>query len=353
MSQTKKLTQKVKAGGCAAKLSSQELASILQGLQTNNNAALLTDMKNFEDACVYKVSQDIACVQTLDFFPPMLDDPYLFGQIAAANALSDIYAMGAMPSIALNIIGFPTCDYSPDELTDILHSILKGGADKVKEAGACLGGGHSIQLSEPVYGLSVTGFVHPQKLLTNCGARKGDSIVLSKPVGTGVALLGLKGERLWDETKAKLIESMTMLNESALKASCDLEIHALTDLTGFGLIGHIHEMAKASGLKANINRRQINCFAQVRELAREGFVPAGSYTNRQSYSQIVQFDKSVPLEDEDIFFDPQTSGGLLFALPGEQAGELMERLAKAGLTPSLVGSFVEEDTNKTGKVVIE
>ncbi len=351
MSQNKKLTQKVKAGGCASKISSQELALILSGLEKNSHPNLLTDMRNFEDACVYKLSEDLALVQTLDFFPPMLDDPYLFGQIAAANALSDIYAMGATPSLALNIIGFPTCDYSQTELQNVLNVILKGGADKVKQSGAVLGGGHSIQLSEPIYGLSVTGFIHPQKLLTNCGAKSGDNIVLSKPVGTGVALLGLKGERLLPDTQKILFDNMTLLNASALKASCDLEIHALTDLTGFGLIGHIHEMAFASGLNAYINRRQINCFPQVRELAREGFVPAGSYTNRESFSQYAKFENGVPLEDEDIFFDPQTSGGLLFALPENQTSTLMESLTAQGLTPSLVGSFIKEDTE--GNVVIQ
>lgn len=345
------LTKKVKAGGCASKMSSQELASILSVLQKNNSENLLTDMKNFEDACVYKLSEDMAVVQTLDFFPPMLDDPYLYGQIAAANALSDIYAMGATPTIALNIIGFPTCDYTKDELQEVLHSILKGGADKVKESGALLAGGHSIQLSEPVYGLCATGFVHPQKILTNSGARSGDAIVLSKPIGTGVALLGLKGERLLPDTFNQLLNNMTMLNASALSASLDFKIHALTDVTGFGLIGHLHEMAKASGLNAYINRTKVNTFDQVRGLAREGFVSAGSYTNRDSYSQFTQFDKSVPLEDEDIFFDPQTSGGLLFSLPANEADSLMERLLQKGLLPSLIGNFVDEE--EIGKVVIQ
>jgi len=350
MHKNNKLTMKVKAGGCASKMSSQELASILSVLQKNKSANLLTDMKNFEDACVYKLSEDMAVVQTLDFFPPMLDDPYLFGQIAAANALSDIYAMGATPTLALNIIGFPTCDYDEHELQEVLHSILRGGADKIKESGALLAGGHSIQLSEPVYGLCCTGFANPKNILTNSGARSGDAIVISKPIGTGVALLGLKGERLLKESIDQLLNNMTMLNASALDAARDLEIHALTDVTGFGLIGHLHEMAKASGLSAYINRTEVNTFNQVRGLAREGFVPAGSYTNRDSYTQFTSFDKSVPLEDEDIFFDPQTSGGLLFALEASQANSLMERLLQKGLMPSLIGNFVGED--EIGKVVI-
>lgn len=351
MHKENKLTKKVKAGGCASKISSQELSSILSVLQKNNSANLLTDMRNFEDACVYKLSEEMAVVQTLDFFPPMLDDPYLFGQIAACNALSDIYAMGATPTLALNIIGFPTCDYSQDELQEILHPILKGGADKVKESGALLAGGHSIQLSEPIYGLCVTGFAHPKKILTNGGARSGDSIVLSKPIGTGVALLGLKGERLLEPTINQLLNNMTMLNASALSAAQDFEIHALTDVTGFGLIGHLHEMAKASGLNAYINRTQVNTFDQVRGLAREGFVSAGSYSNRDSYSEFTLFDKSVPLEDEDILFDPQTSGGLLFALPASEANSLMERLLQKGHIPSLVGNFVSEE--EIGKVVVQ
>lgn len=351
MHKDNKLTKKVKAGGCASKMSSQELASILSVLQKNNSQNLLTDMRNFEDACVYKLSEDMAVVQTLDFFPPMLDDPYLFGQIAAANALSDIYAMGAKPTLALNIIGFPTCDYTQSELQDVLHSILKGGADKVKESGALLAGGHSIQLSEPVYGLCATGFVHPKKVLTNGGALNGDLIVLSKPVGTGVALLGLKGERLLEETVNQLLNNMTMLNASALEAASDLEVHALTDVTGFGLIGHLHEMAKASGLSAHINRTQVNTFDQVRGLAREGFLPAGSYTNRDSYSQFTLFDESVPLEDEDLFFDPQTSGGLLFALEASEAEKLMERLLQKGHIASLIGKFVSE--KEIGKVVVQ
>ncbi len=351
MHKENKLTMKVKTGGCASKLSSQDLASILSVLQKNNSVNLLTDMKNFEDACVYKLSEDLAVVQTLDFFPPMLDDPYLFGQIAACNALSDIYAMGATPTLALNIVGFPTCDYSKNELQEILHPILKGGADKVKESGALLAGGHSIQLDEPIYGLCVTGFAHPQKILTNSGARSGDSIVLSKPIGTGVALLGLKGERLLETTINQLLNNMTMLNASALSVSQDFEIHALTDVTGYGLIGHLHEMARASKLNAYINRTQVNTFDQVRGLAREGFVSAGSYSNRDSYSEFTQFDKSVPLEDEDIFFDPQTSGGLLFALPANEANSLMERLLQKGHIASLVGNFASEE--EIGKVVVQ
>ncbi|MDZ4832592.1 MAG: selenide, water dikinase SelD [Candidatus Melainabacteria bacterium] len=344
-----KLTANVKAAGCAAKLGAAELARILARVPSKTTPELIAGIGNFEDAAVYKISDDIAIVETLDFFPPMVDDPYMFGQIAAANALSDIYAMGARPIFALNIVGFPTCDFDDDVLVDI----LRGGASQVEAAGAVIAGGHSIQLDEPVYGLAVTGLIKPSDMLTNGGAKPFDKLVLSKPIGTGVGLLGSKAEMLSSAAQDALFGSLTKLNATGLDAGRAYSIHALTDITGFGLAGHLHEMSKGSGLKARLNIRAVRLLPEVLELARQGLVPAGAYGNRESYKEAVHYIDKVELEFEDLIFDPQTSGGLLFAVGADDADALANDLLRIGFDASVIGQMLAlEGSDKAGLVEI-
>ncbi len=346
---THKLTANVKAGGCAAKISSAELHEILKSVSStgtgNTCPQLMTGIDNFEDAAVYKLSDQFAIIQTVDFFPPVVDDPYLFGVIAATNALSDIYAMGGSPILALNVLCFPTCDFP----LEVVGKILKGGADQVARAGAVIAGGHSIQSPEPVYGLAVTGLVDPSCVLTNSGAKHGDKIVLCKPIGTGVALLGMKGSQLSKQAEDALINGLTTLNDRALDAAMQtgsgsdfhLHIHAATDITGFGLIGHIHEMSKGSGLAARLMASRVPLLPEVLELAEQGFVPAGAYANRKSFEQFVSYIKEVDLALMDLFFDPQTAGGLLFAVDAKAADDLASRLIANGMNGAIIGEFFE------------
>lgn len=333
------LTSGVKAGGCAAKLSSYELKQILAGLPKNSHAALLSGIENFEDAAVYKLNDETAIVETVDFFPPMVDDPFLFGQIAANNALSDIYAMGGKPLLALAVLTFPTCDHPLSTAAEI----LRGGADMVAKAGAIMADGHSIQGKEILYGLTVTGLVEPGKVLTNGGAKSGDHIILTKAIGTGVSLLALKAGLLSEENRARLFSALTTSNGPALNAalSSGCPINACTDVTGFGLIGHIHEMGKASKLAARINLKSVSFMADSLELAAQGLVPAGAYGNRKSFEQNVSYIKDLPLELSDLLYDPQTAGGLVFAVGTERRDQLMAALHAAAIEAQDIGQFEE------------
>jgi len=329
------LTANVKAGGCAAKIGAAELAQILTNLPLATSPNLLTGMEHFEDAAVYKISDELAIIQTIDFFPPVVDDPFLYGMISAANALSDVYAMGGTPILALNVLCFPTCDFP----IEVVRDIVRGGATQVQAAGAILAGGHSIQSREPIYGLSVTGVVHPSKILTNGGAKAGDGIVLCKPIGTGVALLGMKANLMSKNADDVLLNSLTTLNNKTLEIALKFSPHAATDVTGFGLIGHVHEMAKASGLSAQIWADQIPFLPEVLELADQGFVPAGAYGNRKSYEQFTTYISDVDLPITDLLFDPQTSGGLLFAIPFEQSEQLVKELGALDIQAACIGKF--------------
>jgi selenide,water dikinase len=333
----RKLTANVKAGGCAAKLSSQELGEVLRGLPRPSCAELLTSIENFEDAAVYKLTEDLAIIQTVDFFPPVVDDPYLFGLIAATNALSDVYAMGGRPILALNILCFPTCDYP----LDVVREILRGGSEQVAAAGAIVAGGHSIQSAEPVYGLCVTGVIAPGAVLTNGGARAGDNLVLCKPIGTGVGLLGLKGGILSQAAEQALINSMTTLSTKTLECARAYNLSAATDVTGFGLIGHLHEMAKGSGLTVRLNADAVPLLPEVQSLAEQGFVPAGAYGNRKSFEQFTTYINDVDLALCDLLFDPQTSGGLLLALDKSQTENLLRDLKRIGVDASCIGEFFD------------
>jgi selenide, water dikinase len=335
--QNKRLTANIKAHGCAAKISPLELAKIVKSLPQFSSENLLAGVENFEDAAVYKFSEELAIISTVDFFPPLVDDPFLYGRIAAVNALSDVYAMGGKPLLALNIFCFPTCDYP---LT-LAEEIVAGGAAALVEASCLLVGGHTIQASEPIYGLAVTGVVHPKRILTNDGARPGDAIVLCKALGTGIALLAHKGGQLLETAYKELISSLVKLNGPCLEVALNHCLHAATDITGFGFAGHLHEMAAASGLMARIDSSRLPLLPQVLESAAQGLVPAAAYSNRKAFSTICNFASGVDLALSDLFFDPQTSGGLLFALPDGNADELVRQLREAGWPAARVGEFSE------------
>lgn len=321
-------------------MSAFELKQILAGLPKGGHKNLLSGIENFEDAAVYKLADDLAVVETVDFFPPMVDDPYLFGQIAANNALSDIYAMGGKPILALAILSFPTCD----QPLSVAGEILRGGADMVARCGAIMAGGHSIQSSQGTdinYGLTVTGVINPNEVLTNGGARGGDRIILTKSIGTGVSLLALKAEMLSVEIGQQLFSALTTSNETALNSARrkGIKLNACTDVTGFGLIGHLHEMGKASKLAVRINLSRVPFMPEVLSLASQGLVPAGAYGNRKSFEQNVSYIKDLPLELSDLLYDPQTAGGLLFSVAEADSAMLLEALIEDGLEAADIGNF--------------
>lgn len=273
------------------------------------NDNLLITLDTSDDAAVYKINDDIALVQTLDFFTPVVDDPYTYGQIAAANSLSDVYAMGGRPLTAMNITCFPSC-----LSTDILKDILRGGADKVMEAGGLLIGGHSVEDDEPKYGLSVTGIVHPKKVWANSGAREGDDLILTKPIGTGILNTAIKAGLTTKAQYNDAVDTMITLNKYAFEAVDGLNISACTDITGFGLLGHAYEMAKASNVSLEIYSDNIPIIQGAVEFAEMGIIPAGMYANKKHIEDKIFMNNTVKGAIQDILYDPQTSGGLLLAI---------------------------------------
>ena len=296
---------------------------------------LLVGTETSDDAAVYKISEELAVIQTVDFFTPVTDDPYLFGQIAAANALSDVYAMGGEPKLALNLAAFPNCLN-----TEILGEILKGGADKVMEAGAILAGGHTISDNEPKYGLCVTGFVHPKKMWKNCGAEPGDLLVLTKPLGSGVLSTAEKGGIIREAEHLEAVKTMATLNKYAAELAKEFQVHCCTDITGFGLAGHAMEMAKGSKKTFVIYAEKLPVLSGAREYAEMGLIPAGAYRNREFLEK--DMESRISGWREDLLFDPQTSGGLLLAIPTEDAAGLMGRLSGLELPSAVVGEVTEE-----------
>ncbi len=295
-----------------------------------------------DDAAVYKITEDVALVFTMDFFPPITGDAYMFGQIAAANALSDVYAMGAEPRLALNLFCFPTC--MPKEMA---AEILRGGFDKVKEAGCILCGGHTINDDVPKYGLAVNGFAHPNKILRNSCAKDGDILILTKPIGSGVLTTAAKGGLIEEADLALVYQAMAFLNKTARDVLCKYEVHALTDITGFGLLGHCYEMAKASGVNIELSASGVNIFESSLEYARMGILAVGVYANRNFVGEAVQF-QNVAQEVEDVMFDPQTSGGLLICVSEKDASSLYNELnlslsnTVCG-SPSIIGRVKKRD----------
>ena len=295
----------------------------------------MVGFESFADAAVYRLSDELALVQTLDFFTPVVDDPYLFGQIAAANALSDVYAAGARPLTALNIVCFPSRTLG----IEILKVILQGGADKVLEAGALVVGGHSVEDSEPKYGLAVTGIVRPDLLVTNSGARPGDLLVLTKPIGTGLLLMANKAEMAAAGELEAAVNSMKELNRCAAEAMLVASAHAATDITGFGLLGHARELALASKVGLEISFGKVPVLPGALRAAAMGLVPAGTYDNLDYVQQglVVINEKVVGEQALDVLCDPQTSGGLLIAVPPEKEQTLLAELGRRQTTAAVIG----------------
>lgn len=288
-----------------------------------------------DDAAVYRVSGDTALIQTVDFFPPVVDDPYTFGQIAAANALSDVYAMGGEPKLAMNLLAVPSC--LPLEA---VGAILEGGASKVAEAEAVIAGGHSIEDAEPKYGLCVTGFARPEEILTNSAARVGDLLILTKPLGTGILTTASKAELLSPEQYQAMVAVMTTLNKAAARAARPVRPSACTDITGFGLVGHGKELAQGSGVTVELWAGRVPILPQALELARDGIIPAGAYRNRDFAQADTWTAPGVAQAVADVLHDPQTAGGLLFSVPEARAEELLARLADAGVAAAAVGQVL-------------
>jgi selenide,water dikinase len=318
---------------------------VLRQLPQVEDPNLLTAAIPFADAGVYRLSDECALVQSVDFFTPIVDDPATFGSIAAANALSDIYAMGGTPLTALNLIGFPEC---LDR--QILVEILKAGAQKVHEAGAVIVGGHTVEDDEPKYGLAVTGTVHPDRMISTVGACPGDVLILTKPLGTGILATALKGEVITETDMVDAILGMSTLNKAAAEAMRQVDVHACTDITGFGLLGHTVEMAEASRVGIVIDSAALPIYPQVFEMAAMGLVPVGSYRNREHYLPSVVDADRVASEIVDIIADPQTSGGLLIAVPAEQGQKLLAELAARKTQAFIIGRI---DAGFPGKLKVE
>jgi selenide,water dikinase len=312
-----RLTQLSHGAGCACKLPAGSLREVLAALPRFEAADLLVGHTALDDAAVWRISDELAVVQTIDFFTPLVDDPYTFGRIAATNAFSDIYAMGGRPALALNVVAFPKT--LPMAL---LGEILRGGADVARAAGAVVAGGHSIDDPEPKYGMAVTGFVHPDEVWTNSGGREGDVLVLSKPIGTGIVTTAVKRGEPDPEVVGAAVTSMTTLNAEAAEIVRAARPHAVTDVTGFGLVGHAREVADGAGLRAEIDFAAVRLLPGVRELIDEGHVPGGTRTNLDLAAGYTEFGAGLSESDRLLACDAQTSGGLLVALPPERAEAL-------------------------------
>ncbi len=309
---------------------------------------LIAGLEGFEDAGVYKLSDDLALILTVDFFTPIVDDPHLFGQIAAVNALSDVYAMGGKPMTAMNIVCFPTKKLD----MSVLHDILLGGLEKIHEAGVTLVGGHSVEDDEPKYGLSVTGVIHPKKVLRNKGAWPGDKLILTKAIGTGIVSTALKGGEAPEKLLRRSIATMTTLNRQAAELMVATpNVHACTDITGFGFLGHACEMIEESKTGMRIFSSTVPVFEGVRDLIDEGFLPGGLYRNKNFRMPMIEAQKNVPDWLLDLLFDPQTSGGLLISVGAKEAKGLVKQMRDDGITDAaIVGEVVKEPK---AKIVVE
>ena len=296
---------------------------------------MLVGFDTLDDAGVYLLEDDLALIQTLDFFTPMVDDAYLFGQVAAANALSDIYAMGGRPLTAMNIVCFPNCeDYS------ILRDIIRGGVDKVKEAGALLVGGHSVDDNVPKYGLAVTGVVHPRKLIRNNGLQAGDILFLTKPLGSGIIATAIKAEMASVSVVEEAGRWMAALNRAAAEAAVDVGVQGGTDITGFGLLGHLVEMTEASGVSAEVFAEQLYFMQEALEYASMGLIPGGAYANRDYLGTRVTVEGNVDGAVKDVAYAPETSGGLLLGVPEDKADDMVEALTRRGVSYAVIGRAV-------------
>lgn len=334
-----KLTKLAKCAGCGAKVGAGTLAGLLGESMQQFDEKLLVGFDKSDDACVYAVNGDTALVQTVDFFPPVADDPFLYGMIAAANAISDIYAMGAEPKLALNILGMPEKLAMP-----AVKEILRGGYKKAIEAGAMICGGHTIFSSEPLYGLAVTGFVDPKKILTNSNAKPGDALILTKKLGVGIILTaikaGLADKSLTDAVYAQLIE----LNKRAAEIMRKYQVHSCTDITGFGLLGHCCEMAQGSKAGLHLVSCQLPVWREAYSFADMGLIPEGAYRNREYCKGKISGQEKLKREELDILYDPQTSGGLMFALPEKEAEKCLAEMSGEIPEARIIGYVSEESS---------
>ena len=331
-----KLTKLAECAGCGAKVGAGQLAALLSDLDVRKDPNLLVGFDRSDDAAVYRVTDDLALVQTVDFFPPIADDPYTYGAIAATNALSDVYAMGGEPKVALNVMAVPE-----DMPSEVVHEILRGGYEKVFEAGASIVGGHSIYDPEPKYGLAVTGFVNPTRMLTNSGARPGDLLVYTKPLGIGETVTAAKGDLANREDVTRAEGLMMTLNRWARDVMVEHDVHAATDVTGFGMLGHLLEMAQGADVAIMLETGAVELLPHVLEWAQLGILPAGMYRNRH-FAEAEVASGSVSRELQDVLFCPETSGGLMIAVAPGDADALVADLQADGRVPfaDVVGEVV-------------
>ena len=338
MDENVRLTGMVKAGGCAAKLSPRILDSVLARLPKQFDPKVLVGFDTSDDAGVYLLSPELALVQTVDFFTPIVDDPYTFGQIAAANSLSDVYAMGGRPVSALSVVGFPNTG------TDIgiLERIMQGGLANMQEAGCSVIGGHSIGDEEIKFGYAVTGVIDPRRVLKNIGSQPGDRLILTKRIGTGVIATALKQDAAAKASVDAAILSMCTLNRAALELALPFEVHAATDVTGFSLLGHAREMAVGSKVSFLIDTAHIEFLPEARELSQKGFLSGGLKRNAEFIGSCVEFASTVPEEVRNLLFDPQTSGGLLLSVAAKDSAKLLASLVAHGVCGQHVGEVIEK-----------
>ena len=333
-----KLTKLASCAGCGAKMGAGTLAKMLEGFKAHSDPRLIVGYDKSDDASVYVLDENTALIQTTDFFPPIVDDPYLYGKIAATNALSDVYAMGGEPKLALNILC--AAEGMADET---IREILRGGYDAAFDAGAIITGGHTIKGAEPIYGLAVSGFAHPQKVLTNSGAKPGDVLILTKPLGVGIITTGAKADMVEQNVMDRIYAQMATLNKSARDIMVQFSAHSCTDVTGFALIGHSYEMAQGSNCTIHVRVDNVPYHAEALELASMGLIPAGAYRNR-AYAEAGVFVRSnVSRAMQDILYDPQTSGGLLFAIPEAEAEACLVRLRQTIPDAEIIGYATEKE----------
>lgn len=314
------------------------LAKMLEGFKAHSDPRLIVGYDKSDDASVYVLDDNTALIQTTDFFPPIVDDPYLYGKIAATNALSDVYAMGGEPKLALNIL---CAAEGMDDQT--VREILRGGYDAAYEAGAIITGGHTIRGAEPIYGLAVSGFVHPDKVLTNSSAKPGDVLILTKPLGIGIITTGAKADMVEPQVMDRIYRQMATLNKTARDIMVRYDAHSCTDVTGFALLGHSLEMAQGSGCTIHIRAASVPYHPEALELASMGLIPAGAYRNRDYAESGVKVCADIPLALQDIFYDPQTSGGLLMAIPEEQAEACLAELKDKIPQAAVIGYVTEKE----------
>jgi selenide,water dikinase len=341
-----RLTKIAKRAGCAAKHPPGYLFPLLSRLPPVTDPNVLVGSATADDAAIYRLDDERALVLTTDFFTPVVDDPYEFGAVAAANALSDVYAMGGTPLTALNIVGFPEAELD----VSVLGEILRGGAEKAREAGIDIVGGHTIKTDEPIYGLAVTGMVHPKKIASNAGGRPGDVLVLTKPLGIGIVTTAAKQDRDTAGAIGQAIRLMSTLNRAAAEAMATVPTHACTDITGFGLLGHLRNVAVASGCRAVVGLPHVPVIEAAWTYVREGIAPGGTHANWRFLSEWVDYDAAIDKESQLVLSDAQTSGGLLIAVPPEAADKLVDELRARG-TPcaAIVGRL---EAGRAGRIQV-